>query len=251
MNLAAVIRTIVLLTGVVALEICSRTGLVSRFALVPPTEMVTGLWKILTTGKFNTDIALTLSGISIAALLAIAAGFALGILLHAFPRARRALDPYIASYYSVPIFVFYPVFIVLFGLTRSSIIAIGFLYAVMAMITNTLTGLDRIPRVLRKSAKVLHVGRLQTIFLVILPSAFPHFLSGIKFAVAYAFVGIIGAEFILSSQGLGYRISFQFNSFDNVGMYALILLVLIVVSAVNTVLFAWERRTLRRRGLLA
>ena len=70
------------------------------------------------------------------------------LLIHAFPRLRRALDPLLASYYAVPFFVFYPLFIVLFGLGRGAVVAIGFLFGVVAMIIATLNGFDRIPRVL-------------------------------------------------------------------------------------------------------
>ena len=59
---------------------------------------------------------------------------------------------------------------------------------------------------------------------------------------------MLGAEFILSSSGLGYQIALAFNNFDNVTMYSLILFVVVVVSGVNSALFSWERRILRRRG---
>ena len=58
---------------------------------------------------------------------------------------------------------------------------------------------------------------------------------------------MIGAEFITSSKGVGYQIAFAYNNFDNRTMYALIVIVLIVVIAVNMSLHAWERRLLARR----
>ena len=64
----------------------------------------------------------------------------------ALPRLRRAIDPLLASYYAVPTFMFYPLFIVLFGLNRWPLVAIGFLFAVVAMMLNTLNGFDRVPR---------------------------------------------------------------------------------------------------------
>ena len=70
----------------------------------------------------------------------------------------------------------------------------------------------------------------------------------LKLATAYAFVGVLGAEFILSNSGLGYQIGLAFNNFDNPTMYGLILFVVIVVGGVNTALFAWERNTMRRQG---
>ena len=67
-------------------------------------------------GKINDEIAQTFSTVALAFVLSVAVGFALGALIHALPRVRRALDPCFASYYAVPFFVFYPLLIVLFGL---------------------------------------------------------------------------------------------------------------------------------------
>jgi NitT/TauT family transport system permease protein len=66
--------------------------------------------------------------------------------------------------------------------------------------------------------------------------------------VVYSFIGVIGSEFILSSAGLGYRISFSYNNFQSDVMYGLILFVLLVVIGINMALFGWERRLMERRG---
>src|SRR3546814_11088545 len=81
-------------------------------------------------------------------------GFLLGLLLYKLPRLRRVLDPLLLSYYAVPIFVLYPMLIVLFGLNRWPLIMLGFLFAVVAMAVNTLNGLERIPPVLLRTARM-------------------------------------------------------------------------------------------------
>jgi NitT/TauT family transport system permease protein len=90
------------------------------------------------------------------------------------------------------------------------------------------------------------MGPVETVFRIVLPAAAPHLFTGVKLAIAYSFVGVLGAEFILSGSGVGYQIAFAFNGFDNERMYALILLVVIVVASVNTALLGWERRLQRR-----
>ncbi len=169
--------------------------------------------------------------------------------LHAVPRLRRAVDPLLATYYAVPFFVFYPVLIAFFGLTPLPIIVIAFLFALVAMVINTLNGIDRIPRVLAKVARVHHMTPLQTALQLKLPAAAPHLFTGIKLAVAYAFIGVIASEFIMAASGLGYQISYAYNNFDNRSMYALMLFVLILVTAVNMAFYRWERRLMARRGL--
>ena len=75
---------------------------------------------------------------------------------------REALDPFFATYYAVPIFIFYPVLIAIFGLSLMPIVLIGVATAIVAMIIATLNGLDRVPRVLTKVARVHRLGRLAT-----------------------------------------------------------------------------------------
>ena len=245
---ATVVRAGVLAGAVGLLELACRTGLVQHFTMIPPSEMVVGLWRLFDDRDVRLDALRTLTAVSVALALALGVGVLAGILLHAVPRAKRIADPLLATYYSVPVFVFYPLLIVLFGLNAIPKTIIGFLYAVVAMVINTLSGLERVPAVYWKTARVHHLGRLQTARHLIVPCAGPYLFTGAKFAIAYAFIGTIGSEFILSTGGLGYRISFAYNNFQSEVMYAVILFVLLVVVALNMGLYAWERRLQERRG---
>ena len=150
----------------------------------------------------------------------------------------------------MPIFAFYPLLIVLFGLGDAPQIGIGFMLGVVAVIVNTLNGLDRVPRVLLKAARIQRLGRdRDRVQGRRLPYAAPYVLTGAKFAVAYSLIGIIGAEFIMSRGGMGYEISFAYNNFDNATMYPLIVLILAVSISINASLSWWERVLLARRGL--
>ena len=119
---------------------------------------------------------------------------------------------------------------------------------VVAMIVNTLNGLDRVPTVLLKTGRIMRLAPIDTALRLTLPAAAPYILTGVKLAVAYAFIGIIGSEFILSRGGIGYEINFAYNSFDNATMYPLIVLILLASIAINTVLTRWEKTLLARRG---
>ncbi len=242
------LRLAVVLGGVLLVELLARLGTIPRVMMIPPSEMALALIHLLASGRMTTHIALTLRNVGIALMAAMMLGFAAGVVVHQLPRLRSILDPLFASYYSIPIFVFYPLFIVIFGMGSTPLIIMGFLSAVVAMIINTLNGLDRVPAVLRKTARVLHMSRFRSVYLIILPAAAAHVFTGIKLAVAYAFIGVIAAEFILSGGGIGYQISFTYYAFDNNTMYALILLILVLVTVINMSLYAWEKRLLTRMG---
>jgi NitT/TauT family transport system permease protein len=248
MRQALLLRLATVLGFVVILEILCRLGVIPNFTMIPPSAMALGLYQLLLSGVLLPDLKTTLGGVAIAVTAAILVGFLAGALLHAVPRLRRTLDPFFASYYAVPVWAFYPLFIVLFGLNDIPKVIIGFLYAVVAMIVNTLNGLDRVPPVLRKMARTHQMGRGATVLFIILPSAAPHIFTGVKLAIAYAFIGVVGSEFILASAGIGYQISFAYNNFDNVILYSLILFIILFVSTVNLFLYSWERSILQRRG---
>jgi NitT/TauT family transport system permease protein len=243
------IRLLVVVLCVLALEIVCRTGLITSYTLIPPSEMAVALFKLLRDGSLTGEIVATLGAVLIAIVGAVIFGILGAVILHALPRLRRAIDPVLSIYYSIPMFVFYPLFIAIFGLTDMPKVLLGFLLAVVTMIASTLNGLDRVPRVMRKTARVFRLTQWDTVRQIILPSAAPYIFNGVKLAIAQAFVGVLGAEFILSTGGLGYQIFYAFHDFDNGKMYAIVLLVLIIVSIVNGGLLAWERRLRQRRGL--
>ncbi len=248
MSRAGAIRLAIVAGAVLALEGLCRSGMVSATTVVAPSVMVASLLAILTSGRFDADILLSLSDVLAAALLAVGLGFVAGVATHGLPAFRRALQPLLTSYYAVPTFMLYPVFIILFGVGSRAIVAISVLLAIVAMIEATLTALDRVPRVLLRTARVLRMGRAATAWRVVLPAALPHLFTGVKLAVAYSFVGVIASEFILSGAGLGYQVAYAYNNFDNRTMYGLMLLIVVVVGLVNAALDAANRRLQARQG---
>jgi NitT/TauT family transport system permease protein len=247
MSAAGFTRLVLILLALGLLELLCRLGVIPNFTVIPPSAMAQSLWQILASGKFSPDIAATLTNVGVAIVAAMLFGVAFGTLLQSWPALRRVFDPLFATYYAVPMYAFYPLLIVIFGLGDFPQIAIGFLLAVMAVIINTLNGLDRVPTVLLKTARVHRLGALATALRVRLPYAAPYVFTGFKLAVAYSFIGVIGAEFITSSRGVGYEISFAYNNFDNPVMYAMILFILLLVITVNMSLHVWEQRLLARR----
>jgi NitT/TauT family transport system permease protein len=242
------IRLIVIIAAIAALELACRTGLIDHRTVVPPSEMLVTLVRILASGSINADIVRTLGVIAIAAAMSVVLGFGLGLLVHALPRVREALDPFFATYYAVPIFIFYPVLIAIFGLSLVPILLIGVATAVVAMVIATLNGLDRVPRVLTKVARVHRMGALATALQLQLPAAAPYLFTGVKLSVSYGFIAVIASEFILAPAGLGRDIADAYADFNNARMYALMLFVLVIATVVNMALHAWDLRWARRRG---
>jgi NitT/TauT family transport system permease protein len=214
-----------------------------------PHRIVIDLAKLLASGSLNRAIAKTLGNAMVAFCAAMVIGVASALVIHRFRWLRDTLDPLFATYYAIPVFAFYPLLIILFGLGDAPQIFIGAMLGVVAVIVNTLNGLDRVPGVLVKTARINRMSARETAMRVTLPYAAPFILTGAKLAVAYSLIGIVGAEFIMSNGGMGYEISFAYTNFDNATMYPLILLILIVSISINMLLARWEKELMARRGL--
>ena len=240
------IRLGVIVGFIALIETLCRLNIIPATVMIAPSEMAGALAAILASGQFNGDIASSTGNVAAAAVISVLLGFVAGLLIHAWPALRGAVEPLLASYYAIPTFMFYPVFIIVFGVGNRAIIAIAVLLAVVAMITATLNGLDRIPG-LRKTARIYRMSRPSRALLIDLPSAAPYLFTGVKLSVAYAFIGVIASEFILSGSGLGYAIAYAYNNFQNREMYALMLLILLMVTVVNGALDAVDKRLQARQ----
>jgi NitT/TauT family transport system permease protein len=242
-----VIQLGIVCAAIAALELLCRLGIIDRFTMIPPSEMIAALAGVIATAPwFWPDVSYTLGNLAAAIALSVVGGFLIGLVVHAAPRLRRALDPIFTSYYSVPTFVLYPLLIVFFGIGPTSLVVLGALFGIVAMIVATVTAIDRIPPVLLKVARVSRLGALRTALLMKLPAASPHLMTGLRLAVAYSVIGIIAGEFILSTEGIGRRVALAYNNFDNQTMYALLVLILGFAIVVNAALGAFEQALHRR-----
>jgi len=241
-------RVAVIASAIAVLEILCLTGTIDKITMQSPHLIARDLYRLLVSGRMNSAIVKTLTNTVLALVLALGVGIIVGALLHRRRALRDTLDPLFATYYAVPVFAFYPFFIVVFGLGDLPQILIAFMLGVVAMIVNTLNGLDRVPPVLLKTARIMRLSPIDTALRLTLPAAGPYLLTGAKLAVAYAFIGIIGSEFILSRGGIGYEINFAYSNFDNATMYPLIVLILLASIVINTGLTRWEHTLLARRG---
>lgn len=248
MTLLRLYRWAVVGAAIALLEVLCLKRVIDPITMQAPHLIVRDLYRLLASGRMNGAIVKTLANTVLSLVLAVGVGLIVAALLHRRRTLRDTLDPLFATYYAVPVFAFYPFFIVVFGLGDLPQILIAFMLSVVAVIVNTLNGLDRIPPVLLKTARIMGLGAAETALRVTLPAAGPHIVTGVKLAVAYAFIGIIGSEFILSRGGIGYEISFAYNNFENAVMYPLIVLILIASVVLNSLVNGWERTMLERRG---
>ncbi len=230
-----------------ALEAIARAGLVRPSVLVPVSEMLGRLAQVVFTGtipspyfrragtpSLASHVGTTVEELGLSFLLAALAGLPLGALLWRVRALFEVLNPYLVAYYAIPVFALYPLFILLFGAGMVPIVLIGFLFGVVVIVTNTAIGFRRVDgEVYPRVARSLHLTRAQTLRWIYVPAAGPFVFTGLKLGFIYCLIGVVAAEFIVSTRGLGHIIDRSYRNFETANMYAGIWLVLLLALAAN------------------
>jgi NitT/TauT family transport system permease protein len=233
-----VIRLALVAAFLIVLEVACRTGLIGHITLVPPSVMAWSAIQVFADPVLRASLYVTLEEVLISTALSIVIGLLAGTCVFASGWLRRLVDPVLSAWYAVPVFIFYPVMIILFGIGERPIIAISFVFAVASMVLSTVTALDRIPPALFKTARLLRLGTREQLLHVWLPAALPHLVVGLRLVLAYSLIGTIAGEFILSSIGIGHQIAFSYDNFMTAQMYGLILIVIAAAVLLNYALSA-------------
>lgn len=241
-------QLVVALAVVVFLQFAPQLGLVGPLALVPLSDMIGTLGQMLGTAQLWSNVGATGVTILLSVVLAAVTGVLGGHVLWRSPHLRRAVEPYLTSYYALPVFAFYPVLVAVFGLNRTPVVLLAWAYATVAAISGTLAGLDAVPRVFMRTAQVYRLPRWETLWRVQLPAAAPHVFTGLRLSVTYAVIGVIASEFILATRGLGWLVSYTYNSFALAQMYATILFVMVLAVLITGAVSLVEKLAFRGAG---
>lgn len=244
------VRWLILLVLITIIEVAPRAGWISKLALVPVSEMMRELWRVLGEPALWADFGVTAMRVLVSFGAAAFVGVALGYWLWRRPRLYRLLSPYFGSYYAMPVFAFYPVLIAVFGLSSLPMILIGFAWAVIAVIDSTVTGFRHVPSTFHKTVRMYRMSTREATRRVYIPSAALSVFGGLKLAASYSMIGVIASEFVLSTNGLGRRVAFEFQSFELGAMYATILIVVLFEIVVIASLGWAERRVAAHRRVV-
>ncbi|MBX7453364.1 ABC transporter permease subunit [Mycolicibacterium sp. 3033] len=243
---ASTLGLVLVFTGLA--EVGSRAGWWNDHVLPAPSVILGALGQMLTTQQFWVDAQRTGFEVAVSIVFGCLLGFAAGLLFWKVPLLGRVFEPYLVSFYAVPLVLFYPVMIVLVGINAMSVVILATIMAAIPMALNTAVGLNQMPAVYLKLARSLKASPRQTLMAIAVPAAGPYIVAGLRLAVVYALIGTIAMEFTTAQAGLGYRIRYLYEIFDNTGMYAYIVMVLLLSCLLTILLAAAERLLLRGRN---
>jgi ABC-type nitrate/sulfonate/bicarbonate transport system permease component len=243
----ALIRYLPLLILAVAWEAVARLGLVSSLALPPLSKVVAAWIDLMGDGELiqNGLSSLYRAGMGLA--LAIVIGAALGVSMATWRTLDVLVGPLVELIYPMPKSALIPVTVLWLGFGDGSKILLIFLGCMLPVTLGAFNGARGADRALIWSARSMGAGRLRVLRDVVLPSALPELLNGIRTALALAFILLVSSELIVAQQGFGYLIGFLGASGAYEGMFAVVLTVAMLGFAADRAYGALMRRALQWR----
>jgi NitT/TauT family transport system permease protein len=220
---------------------------IDPFWISSPLQILGFIWSGFVSGDLLSQTATTFYEASVGFLIGSLSGVATGLILSAAETPRRLLAPYFMALYGMPRIALGPLFIIWFGLGPPSKIVLVFMIVFLLLFYNTYQGVLNVPAEMKRLARVLGASEWQVWTRIILPSASPWIITGLRISVPQALVGAVVGEFIASSRGLGYVIQFQASTFNTTGVLGGIIVMAVAVVAINDVLDRIERHLMRWR----
>lgn len=215
------------------------------FFFSSPGQVASYLYDYVVNGSFVSDAWFTLRAALIGYVIGSIAGLVLGFAIAEARTVARVLNPYILAVYGIPRIALAPLFIVWFGIGIQSKIMLAAMMAFFLSFFNTFTGVRQVDSKYVSIARVAGASRLDVMRKVILPSASPWIIAGLRISIPYAIVAAIVGEFIASTQGLGYRIVLSSQQFNTTGTLGGVIVVMLVVMVANLLLDKAEGYLLR------
>lgn len=180
-------------------------------------------------------------------------GATIGLAVTASRQVRAGIGSLITGLQTMPSIAWFPLAIMLFGLTESAINFVVVLGAAPSIANGVIGGVDSVPPLLRRVGRSMGAKSAALYRDFVVPAAMPSVVSGLKQGWAFAWRSLMAGELLViipGTQTIGTRLSFARDFSDATGVVAMMVVILIIGILVDSLVFArLERRVLRRRGL--
>ncbi|MGA2941144.1 MAG: ABC transporter permease subunit [Xanthobacteraceae bacterium] len=218
-----------------------RVGLINRFIVPLPSEVIASFGRVIFEENILRRFLLTAWECLASGLLLTAFGVAIGVLLHQVKLFRLACETWVAAFASAPLVLAYPLFLVLFGRSSTTIIMLAFISGLPPVILKTIEGMSATRRVLVNVGLSFKLTPAQQFWKIYFPSALPTIFVGIRLGLIFALINVVGVEFLINFGGLGQLINDLAERYDLPGTYAAICFVILV----SVIFFATTERVER------
>lgn len=187
-------------------ELLARGGLLNPIFWPRPSSLIDTFWRMVTKEGLLTDVRISLLRILGGFLLGAVPGVILGLAMGLFWPVRVFFMPLASAIYAIPKIAVLPLVIIAFGIGETSKLVIVAVSIFFLVALNTMSGVLEIDPTYRDAARNLGASRWELFYSVALPGALPQIFTGLRLALGFALIVIVGAEFLAAKRGIGYQI---------------------------------------------
>ncbi|MGO4000987.1 MULTISPECIES: taurine ABC transporter permease TauC [Pseudomonas] len=188
----------------------TATGLIEPLFLPPPSAVVQKGWMLATSGYMDSTLwqhlAASLQRIGLGLGFAVLTAVPVGIAIGHNRIARGVLDPLIEFYRPIPPLAYLPLIVIWCGIGELSKVLLIYLAIFAPIAIATATGVRTVDPAKLRAAQSLGATRSQLIRHVILPSALPDILTGVRIGLGVGWSTLVAAELIAATSGLGFMV---------------------------------------------
>jgi NitT/TauT family transport system permease protein len=240
-------QTLALALLVLVWEALSRAGVIDPFYAPAPTTVAATLFELFAGGTIWEHIAATFAAALLGLLGGLVIGAALGFGAATVPPLADVFEPVMILLNAIPRVILAPLFIIWFGIGIGSKVALSLVLVAVLVFFAVFSGIRDVDRRLVERVVTLGGGRTTVMREVYVPSVTAWVMGSLKVAVGFAFTGAVVGEFVASSRGLGYLLSFAQSTYNAAQTLALIFIIMGFVLVLFTAAGWLERRLLHWR----
>jgi len=222
---SAAVRYLPLVLLALGWEALARFNIVDSLALPPLSKVAVAWVDLMRDGELVDNGGVSLYRGSLGLRLAVVIGGGLGMAMARWRTLDIFVNPLVELFYPLPKSALIPVTVIWLGFGDGSKILLIFLGCMIPVTIGAYNGARSSEQALVWSAHSMGASRLRMMWDVVLPSALPEMLNGIRTALALAFILLVSSELIVSQQGFGYLIGYLGATGSYEGMYAVVLTV--------------------------
>ncbi len=241
------------LFALVAWEITGR--LVGPLFLAGPSQVVVSLVEVTASGELPLALVVSLQAFAVGFALAMVAAVPLGMLMGRFESVERFFEPYISAFFVTPVSALIPMIIIWFGIGIEARVFVVFSFCFFDIVINTFTGVRDVSYELVEPVRSLGATQKQIFLKVVLPAAAPFVMTGIRLGLGRAIRGMIIAELLLATTGLGGMIVTYSAVFRTDVIFAVLIVIIMLgvssvrlIKAIENRLFPWKETSTIRGG---
>jgi ABC-type nitrate/sulfonate/bicarbonate transport system permease component len=243
----SLIRYLPLLLLAIAWELVARLELVSTTALPPLSDVVWAGLAMIKDGELISNGASSLYRAGAGLGLAILIGGTIGIAMAWWKPVNVLVAPLVEIFYPLPKSALIPVTVIWLGFGDGSKILLIFLGCMLPVTIGAFNGARSSEQALVWSARSMGASRLRMLWDVVVPSAMPELLNGIRTALALSFILLVSSELIVAQKGFGHLIGSLGANGSYDAMYAVVLTVAFLGFAADRLYLLITKRTLAWR----